>query len=123
MSETVVFEIIEVVVRQASSSALSAVRRAQQYHSSEHYGRHLVSTLHTTLVGNSFDVDAVTVRWPADWRQAFKERWFPAWLLRRFPVKYAEKTVRRRVTKVCPHLDVPQEDPAHIEYLIQRKED
>lgn len=28
------------------------------------------------------------VRYPADWRQAFKERWFPAWALCRWPVKH-----------------------------------
>jgi hypothetical protein len=26
--------------------------------------------------------------WPCDWWQAFKERWFPAFLLKRYPVKY-----------------------------------
>lgn len=25
-----------------------------------------------------------------DWWQAFKERWFPKWLLRRFPVEYTQ---------------------------------
>jgi len=28
------------------------------------------------------------VEYPTDWWQAFKERWFPVWLKRRFPVKY-----------------------------------
>ena len=30
------------------------------------------------------------IRYPADWWQAFKERWFPASLKRRFPVKYTQ---------------------------------
>ena len=26
---------------------------------------------------------------PENWKEALKERWFPKWLLKRFPVKYA----------------------------------
>lgn len=32
-------------------------------------------------------------RWPADWWQAFKARWAPAWVRRRWPVQYATFTV------------------------------
>lgn len=28
------------------------------------------------------------IKYPLDWREAFKERWFPALLLRRWPVQY-----------------------------------
>ena len=37
------------------------------------------------------------VRWPATWWDAVKDRWFPAWLKRRFPVewKHADFTVYR----------------------------
>jgi hypothetical protein len=31
-------------------------------------------------------IDRQDFEYPADWWQAFKERWFPAWLLKRFPV-------------------------------------
>lgn len=27
-------------------------------------------------------------RWPASWWDAVKERWYPEWLLRRFPVRW-----------------------------------
>lgn len=29
-----------------------------------------------------------TVKYPKDWWQAFKERWFPAWLKLRYPIEY-----------------------------------
>jgi hypothetical protein len=33
--------------------------------------------------------DAVPpVQYPKDWWEAFKERWFPKWLLKRYPVRY-----------------------------------
>lgn len=28
------------------------------------------------------------IKYPKDWKEAFKERWFPKWLLKRYPVKY-----------------------------------
>ena len=33
-------------------------------------------------------IDDYQRRWPADWWQHFKERWFPAWALKRWPVRY-----------------------------------
>jgi hypothetical protein len=32
--------------------------------------------------------EELTVEYPADWREAFKERWFPKWALKRWPVMY-----------------------------------
>ena len=29
------------------------------------------------------------IRYPKDWKEAFKERWFPKFLLNRWPVKYS----------------------------------
>lgn len=34
-----------------------------------------------------------TVTYPADWWQAVKARFFPAWLLKRYPVRHASVTV------------------------------
>ena len=31
--------------------------------------------------------------YPRDWWQAFKKRWFPGWLLKRFPVVYTEYVI------------------------------
>jgi hypothetical protein len=36
------------------------------------------------------------VRFPADWWQAFKERWAPLWFRMRYPVIYTEVTVSMR---------------------------
>ncbi len=35
-------------------------------------------------------------RWPADWWQAFRERWFPAWWLRRWPVRYKSVSIKEK---------------------------
>ena len=63
-----------------------------------------------------------TVYFPATWWDAVKQRWFPAWLEARFPVKFDFVTpvVRKttKVTRICPHMDVPPGDRDHFEYLV-----
>lgn len=51
-------------------------------------GGNMVATLRQDVFGEQ--VLHETVRYPADWWQAFKERWFPVWLKRQFPVRYEE---------------------------------
>lgn len=31
-----------------------------------------------------------TAKWPADWWEAVKERWFPVWAKARWPVRYSQ---------------------------------
>jgi hypothetical protein len=38
------------------------------------------------------------VRYPADWWQAVKERWFPAWAKRKWPVKYTSWKLEIKAT-------------------------
>jgi len=45
------------------------------------------------------------VKYPSNWWQAFKERWLPKWLRRRFPVEYTTLAVEYKL----PELDVPAE--------------
>lgn len=54
----------------------------------------LVFRLTQTIWGRK--VGERLVRWPADWWQAVKERWFPGWALRRWPVEYAWATIEAR---------------------------
>lgn len=38
-------------------------------------------------------LERVIVEWPSDWWEAFKERWFPTWALRMWPVKYETRAI------------------------------
>lgn len=62
--------------------------------------------------------------WPENWWEAFKERWFPGWLLRRYPVKMKSINIRERVFKaICPHMPCDGRS-RHVEFLFyesQRK--
>jgi hypothetical protein len=52
-------------------------------------------------------VGEIIARYPADWRQAFKDRWLPEWARRRWPVRYAE--VRLEVADLFPGVAVPRD--------------
>lgn len=51
----------------------------------------------------------VEFRYPADWREAFKERWFSNWLLKKFPVRYTYKSFQVKAT--YPGLNVQSHEP------------
>ena len=38
--------------------------------------------------------EEVRIEYPADWWQAFKERWFAGWMLKRWPVRYSETVLQ-----------------------------
>jgi len=41
----------------------------------------------------------VEEKWPADWWQAIKDRWFPEWLLSRWPVRYKTVSIHETIYK------------------------
>ena len=58
-------------------------------------------------------------QWPADWWQAFRERWFPKWWLRRWPVRYETIDIDRTLYgRVCPHIAQPKSGP-HLVWLAR----
>jgi hypothetical protein len=55
---------------------------------------------------------------PSTWWQHLKQDHFPAWLLRRFPVKFhMKKFTYEKFTYLCPHADLAWPDPNHIEFM------
>ena len=52
------------------------------------------------------------IRYPKDWWQAFKYRWFPSWLKGRFPIEYHVEHLAR----YCPHKAVAEDEP-HFQFL------
>jgi len=60
---------------------------------SEEYGRQIGLKFFMTFWQEAKRHDIKKIRYPADWWQAFKERWFNDWLKDRYPVKYTVVTV------------------------------
>ncbi len=60
-------------------------------------------------------------RVPLSWWDAFKLRWFPSWLLARYPADWKEIETELYHIHVCPHLNAnPQED--HLRFLLPRED-
>lgn len=54
------------------------------------YGHQLGISVAISILTQNIDF----VRWPKDWIQAFKARWFPGWLKKLFPVKWERIDIR-----------------------------
>lgn len=78
---------------------------------------HLVTALHAKVWAQ--EVDTAATRHPRDWWEAFKERWFPAFLLVRWPVKYAEFDVR--AMRVYPEMAIPRQ-PSVVKFFVHERD-
>lgn len=82
----------------------------------------LVFMLDTYMVGIPKETIDLEAEWPEDWWEAFRERWFPAWWLKRWPVKCHRIALHtKKYGPVCPHLDVPDKG-THLAWLSQQEE-
>ncbi len=58
-------------------------------------------------------------KFPADWWQALRRRWFPLWWLYRHPVRYERIDVSKQLYgAVCPHLHT-DEKQTHIRFFTR----
>lgn len=51
------------------------------------------------------------IKYPFDWLEAFKERWFPKWLLKKYPVQYTVYDLKRFYPEIPPM-------PPHDNHII-----
>ena len=57
---------------------------------------------------------------PLDWWQHFKDRWFPKWAKRRWPVQHEKIEWTTNVYRICPHLNIETGNARHIEWMTDR---
>jgi hypothetical protein len=65
----------------------------------------------------------IDVKYPADWKQAFKERWFPKWLRNKYPIRYVEFTVIVRAYFPDFVLELPPGDKLKVVVMTMEKRD
>lgn len=59
--------------------------------------------------------------YPKAWWDAFKQRWFPAWALKRWPAEMKRIYVdKQQYLAVCPHIDDPHQG-THLEWLSEKQ--
>ncbi len=85
----------------------------------DHMARQLVLELRSFVLGKRAERIDIEEKWPADWWQAVKDRWAPAWFLKRYPVQYKTLSVHKETMRVCPHVDIktPEGRQVHFEWL------
>lgn len=74
----------------------------------------MVVRVHQDIFGQQ--VKKLTISYPADWWQALRERWFPAWWLARWPVRKVTHTVD--VKALYPDFALPGH--RHVMHMIHR---
>jgi hypothetical protein len=80
----------------------------------------LIAYLETYMVGIVVEKISIHEKYPADWWQAVRERWFPRWWLARHPVRYRHIDIeKKKYGPVCPHISV-QESSRHLEWMAQQ---
>jgi len=60
-----------------------------------------------------------TVTYPADWWQAFKDRWFPGWALKRWPVKF--RTFDMTAYQTYPEIKIPSPAGPIVYHVAERE--
>ena len=58
-----------------------------------------------------------TIRYPATWWDAVKERWFPQWLLARYPVTYREHEISLKTLYPDFKISMPHETRV-LKYMV-----
>lgn len=83
---------------------------------------HHMDQLRAFVLGRK--VEEIPKEWfeyPRDWWHAFKQRFFPKWLLKRYPIEMKKKVVKLEVFHLCPHVNIPwkgdRSDP-HVTFLL-----
>jgi len=63
----------------------------------------------------------IDLRQPKTWWDHFKEKWYPSWAIKRWPIEYNEIYIReKRYKAICPHLGThPTND--HLEWILRQR--
>lgn len=76
----------------------------------------LAVELHKILCGEV--LEKATISYPKDWWEAVKERFFPLWLRRKFPVEYTVRTME--AIAVYPKISLKNNEH-NVVFLIDKK--
>lgn len=87
-------------------------------------GDRILYRLRADILGKRMDertVESERVQYPCNWIEAVKERWFPKWAKKKWPVRYTVKqlSVRVRFDVLYPEIEVPQANSQTF-YFMER---
>ena len=59
------------------------------------------------------------IKYPMDWWEAFKEKWFSVWMVKQWPIKYTTYIIS--ATELYPNLKYALPKESHVLQLAMRK--
>jgi hypothetical protein len=84
-----------------TKTRLSALKYMCKHNTTIDVSEYAKDHLKVSLSYQFYQKDAIPpVRYPKDWWEAFKERWFPKWLLERYPAQYNTVIVKECLMNV-----------------------
>lgn len=102
---------IEAEYRFDPRSFLKSMESHQFY---DEVSRQMTQRLIALVASRKYDVK--TVRFPSDWWQSFKKRFFPMWALQKYPIQYTEVTMEANA--YYPEIEIPDKQ-AFVEVCIR----
>lgn len=105
---------IEIDEREAA-----AISRAVSQDFKSELDRGLIRQIRLSVFGKSHPEKEV-VKFPANWRQAVKERFAPKWFLKRNPVRYTTVTASLEELYPCLKQAIPDE-AAYFKFAVKRE--
>lgn len=99
--ETTELKVLKVGVNYAVSANEMAIANISTDAMMDHISKEMVYSLTARIASRHME----NLEYPADWVEAFKERWFPHWLLKKYPVRYH----RYDVSVLYPGIVIPNQ--------------
>lgn len=108
------------------ATAARKVKLLQQGNFSSHFDlvtENLIARYTSYIHGLPKERIFIDESYPETWWDAFKERWYPNWAKRRWPVKMKRICVDKvQYLAVCPHIDDADKNP-HLVWLAQKHDE
>ena len=73
----------------------------------EHYVERTWENVHMRILAHVAQEDLIVIKYPANWKEALKERWFTQRLLKKYPVKYIQYDAKC----LYPSISLPDRQP------------
>ena len=117
--ETVTLDVVKAVVSESVPGAITLHNLQLKATLLPHVDR-LVLQLEQAIAALPGERYQQTIRYPADWWQAVRARWCPAWWLARSPVReHVEVIDLPRYGNLCPHLPIDAQH-RHLTFVMQQ---
>lgn len=104
---------------QINEREAAAISRAVFQDFKSELDRGLIRQIRLSVFGKSHPEKEV-VKFPADWRQALKERFAPKWFLKNHPVRYTTITASLEELYPCLKQAIPDE-AAYFKFVVKRE--